>query len=110
MKICEQCNGTGSYMDRATERMVRCGICNGSGKVAPKSSLGPPTNGEEEREQVVATDREADLERALRNCYMLARRRVGRGTDSSFDWHQVIRFCEEAGLKASPLREAEVKE
>ena len=39
---------------------------------------------------------------ALRNCYAYARRMHGRtGSD---DWAHIIRFCENAGLKPSPLR------
>jgi len=50
---------------------------------------------------------------ALENCYMMARRnivRLGNSADKSLlpeidKWGHIARFCEEAGLKSSPLRE-----
>jgi len=42
------------------------------------------------------------LDRALRNCRMLAARRKGEG-----DWAHILRFCEDAGIRAEILREAQ---
>ena len=41
------------------------------------------------------------LKLALRNCRALASRNTTQPND---DWHHVIKWCEEAGIKASLLR------
>lgn len=47
-----------------------------------------------------AANRESDT---LRNCYMLARRQFRRGADAEA-WGHIMRFCEDAGVRASILR------
>lgn len=43
---------------------------------------------------------------ALRNCMLLAMRRLHKGSTEIADWEHVIRFCKEAGVEPSPMREA----
>lgn len=49
-------------------------------------------------------DREHRLELSLRNCLALARRMQSKDPDA---WGHVIRFCREAGIEPSILRDAE---
>lgn len=46
------------------------------------------------------------MENALRNCMMLANRRLHRGAVEQADWESILRFCAEAGIRPSPLRDA----
>jgi hypothetical protein len=52
------------------------------------------------------------LERALQNVFMTARRgKLISKTDKEIAlWTHIIRFCDEAGLKSSPLRESETED
>lgn len=47
--------------------------------------------------------RVTELERALRNCHVLARRCQSRFVLQREEWGHVIRFCEEAGFEADGL-------
>ena len=49
-------------------------------------------------------DREHRLELSLRNCLALARRMQSKDPEA---WGHVIRFCREAGIEPSILRDAE---
>jgi len=52
------------------------------------------------------------LERALQNVFMAARRGklISKTAKEIALWTHIIRFCDEAGLKSSPLRESETEE
>jgi hypothetical protein len=43
------------------------------------------------------------MDNALRNCLLLAMRNLHR--EKSEDWSAIMRFCREAGVEPSPLRE-----
>ncbi len=51
----------------------------------------------------------ASIDGALRDCYALARAKLARESRPG-GWADIVRFCERAGIKASPLRSAEARE
>ena len=57
--------------------------------------------------QLAAAQRETHrLELALQNCRTLAARRSRKGGDEKEWWEHILRFCKDAGIKGSILREA----
>jgi hypothetical protein len=56
-----------------------------------------------------AVERAAKLQKALADCYVMARRQLRRKATMDAGqveaWQHVARFCEETGLKAQLLRE-----
>lgn len=51
----------------------------------------------------------ASIDGALRDCYALARAKLARESRPG-GWADIVRFCERAGIKASPLRSAEARD
>lgn len=51
----------------------------------------------------------ASIDGALRDCYALARAKLARESRPG-SWADIVRFCERAGIKASPLRSAEARD
>lgn len=50
------------------------------------------------------TDREKELELALRNCLALARQQQNKNTNDNEQWTHVIRFCRDVGIVPNILR------
>jgi hypothetical protein len=49
--------------------------------------------------------RSAEMEGAMRNCLLLAMKRLHKGSHEIPDWETIIRFCKEGGVAPSPLRD-----
>ena len=61
------------------------------------------------RREVLERTELASIDGALRDCYALARAKLARESRPG-GWADIVRFCERAGIKASPLRSVEARD
>lgn len=81
------------------KKRVRCVSCLVRAEVAAQQ-LGVPVN-----DMVMVSGATNDgYVNALRNCLALARRQL-RGEQGALPWHDIVRFCDEAGIKPTVLRD-----
>lgn len=71
----------------------------------PRRSVESSILTDEDKEAVEEYRQFRKMRRSLENIYMLARRKNRKAGNHSEAWGHIIRFCEEAGIRSSILRD-----